>query len=399
MNPFYLYDDERARRFEPFSLTRPTGELRAGSALVRERWEAALGTPCAGFLSSPHLVHFSETGAPPAVESLHIPAGTIVANARALPPLAPLRIADVWRLGGHIAAVRVGRATEVERFGDGTLTLESLSLPTARLVSMEGWWLDEVWDLLRHLPEMLRADIAALAPHVARAAVTGLTVVGGGDVVVEDGAIIEPLVVCDTTAGPILVRRGASIAAFTRLVGPCVVGRDSQVGGGKVAVASIGEHCRVHGEVSTTIFTAYTNKGHDGFVGHSILGRWSNLGASTVTSNLKNTYGSVQLWTPSGLRDTGMQFLGSLIGDHAKTAIGTRLTTGTVIGAGANVVGEGMSPKVVAPFAWGTGEAVYDLGRFTSVAERVMARRNVTLDERGRRHLAECYAARWVIGS
>lgn len=399
MNPFYLYDDERARRFEPFALTRPAGELRAGSALVRERWEVALGTPCAGFLSSPHLVHFTEGGAPRAVEEGKIPPGTIIANARALPPLAPLRIADVWRLDGHIAAVRVGRSTETERFADGSLTLEALSLPTARLVSMEGWWLQEVWDLVRLLPDMLRADIAALAPHVNRIAADGMIVLGDGDVVVEDGAKVEPLVVCDTTGGPILVRRGASVAAFTRLVGPCVVGRDSQVGGGKVAVASIGEHCRVHGEVSTAIFTAYCNKAHDGFVGHSVLGRWSNLGASTVTSNLKNTYGSVQLWTPSGVRDTGMQFLGSLVGDHAKTAIGTRLTTGSVIGAGANVVGEGLSPKVVAPFAWGSGEAVYDITKFTGVAERVMARRNVTLDERGRRHLADCYAARWSAGA
>ena len=399
MNPFYLYDDERARRFEPFALTRPAGELRAGCALVRERWEAALGTPCAGFLSSAHLAHFTESGAPGAVGTGRIPSGSIIVNARALPPLAPLRIADVWRLGTKIAAVRVGQATEVERFADGTVTLEALSLPTARLVAMDGWWLEEVWDLVRLLPEMLRADIGMLAPHIVRAAVPGLAVIGEGDVVVEQGATIEPLVVADTSGGAILVRRGAHIAAFTRLVGPCVVGHDTQVGGGKVAVCSIGEHCRVHGEVSTSIFTGYTNKGHDGFVGHSILGRWVNLGASTVTSNLKNTYGTVQLWSPGGTRDTGLQFLGSLIGDHAKTAIGTRLTTGSVIGAGANVVGDGLSPKVVTPFAWGAGEAVYDLAKFTAVAERAMARRGVTLEERGRQHLADCYAARWRSGT
>ena len=97
----------------------------------------------------------------------------------------------------------------------------------------------------------------------------------------------------------------------------------------------------------------HANKGHDGFVGHSILGRWANLGAGTITSNLKNSYGTVTLRTSQGDRDTGMQFLGSLIGDHVKTGIGTRLTTGCILGAGANVFGSMMPPKLVPPFAWG----------------------------------------------
>ena len=171
------------------------------------------------------------------------------------------------------------------------------------------------------------------------------------------------------------------------------------VAGGRFGNSAIGEQCRVHGEVSTTIFLGHANKSHDGFVGHSYLGRWVNLGASTVTSNLKNTYGSVGLWTPRGIRDTGMQFLGTLFGDHAKTAIGTRLTTGGVIGAGANVFATGMTTKVVAPFSWG-GSAdapAWDVDRFIRVAERVMTRRHVTLSERARRWLAAAHAARWQV--
>jgi hypothetical protein len=156
--------------------------------------------------------------------------------------------------------------------------------------------------------------------------------------------------------------------------------------------------CRVHGELSTSIFIGHANKSHDGFVGHSILGRWTNLGASTVTSNLKNTYGTVQLWTPHGMRDTGMQFLGTLIGDHARTAIGTRLTTGCVIGAGANVVADGMVPKVVPPFCWGSASSgeTYALGKFLDVAARAMARRQVSLGDEGRAHLSLAHGARWT---
>jgi len=231
------------------------------------------------------------------------------------------------------------------------------------------------------------------------AAEAGGAVIGAYPARVERGASIEPYVVFDGSAGPILVRRGATVASFTRLVGPCYVGEDSTVGG-RVAATSIGEHCRVHGEVSMTIFLGHANKSHDGFVGHSYLGRWTNLGASTVTSNLKNTYGNVALWTPRGVRDTGMQFLGTLLGDHAKTAIATRLTTGTVIGAGANVFATSMTPKVVAPFSWGGGSdaSVYDVDKFLRVAERVMSRRHVTLSERARRWLAAAYAARWQVG-
>ena len=102
----------------------------------------------------------------------------------------------------------------------------------------------------------------------------------------------------DVTAGPILVRRGAIVQAFTRVVGPCAIGDGSVVAGDRIAASSIGERCKVHGELSVSIVMGYTNKSHDGFVGHSYLGRWVNLGAGTITSNLKNTYGPVQLWTP-----------------------------------------------------------------------------------------------------
>ncbi len=168
--------------------------------------------------------------------------------------------------------------------------------------------------------------------------------------------LIEPYTVFDVTAGPILVRRGATVQAFTRVVGPCAIGEGSAVVGDRIAGSSIGERCKVHGELSTSIVMGYSNKSHDGFVGHSYLGRWVNLGAGTITSNLKNTYGPVQLWTPDGMRTTGETFLGAFIGDYARTGIGTRLTTGTVMGAGANVFPPGFAPKVIPPFAWGAGE-------------------------------------------
>jgi UDP-N-acetylglucosamine diphosphorylase/glucosamine-1-phosphate N-acetyltransferase len=302
---------------------------------------------------------------------------------------------------GRVAAVRLSRSLPLDTIRDGGTSLEALAASEARSTDISGWWLDEVWDLIRHLPDMLASDVQLRldALDTVSAAETGAAVIGAHAARVERGASVEPYVVFDVSAGPVLVRRGATVQSFTRLVGPCYLGEDSMVAGGRIAASSIGEHCRAHGELSMTVFLGHANKSHDGFVGHSYLGRWTNLGASTVTSNLKNTYGPVALWTPEGQRDTGMQFLGSMIGDHAKTAIGTRLTTGSVIGTGANIFGTSMPPKVVAPFSWGgTSDApIYDLDKFLGVAERVMVRRHVALSERVRRWLTAAHAARWQV--
>jgi UDP-N-acetylglucosamine diphosphorylase/glucosamine-1-phosphate N-acetyltransferase len=401
MNTLVLYDDAVARAFEPFALTRPTSELRAGTEIVRRRWEIALRAEATGFIGAPQLSDFDELDAP-SMAAGEIPAGTIVAQSRCAVALTEAHpSADIWTCRGRVAAVRLARATPVTTLRDGLTTLESLAPSSVTPSEIDGWWLDEVWDLIRHLPEMLASDITRRVETLdtVSAAESGGAVIGAYPASVERGASIEPYVVFDATVGPILVRRGATISPFSRLVGPCYVGEDSMVAGGRVGNTAIGEQCRVHGEVSTTIFLGHANKSHDGFVGHSYLGRWSNLGASTVTSNLKNTYGPVGLWTPQGVRDTGMQFLGTFFGDHAKTAIGTRLTTGGVIGAGANVFAIGMTPKVVAPFSWG-GNAdapTYEIDRFLRVAERVMSRRHVTLSERARRWLGAAHAARWQV--
>lgn len=419
MSAIHFYDDARARRFEPFALTRPAASLVAGVASIADRWITALQLPAAGFVGAAHLADFDESDALHALAGgASLRAGSVVANSRFAPRLhlAPLglessaRNAGVWRSGGRVAAVRLAVALPVDRLADGTLALEELADGGARVVELDGWWMDEVWDPIQHLAAMLGLDVQALVdgtpagPPPAHATVLGEYPVAvardirAGSQLLRSGATIEPHVVFDASAGPIYVAHEASVHAFTRLVGPCYVGRGSTILGGDVAVASIGDVCKVRGELNTTILAGYANKGHDGFVGHSYLGRWVNLGASTVTSNLKNTYGTVALWTPEGIRDTHLQFLGTLFGDHAKTGIGLRLTTGTVLGAGANVY-DRMPPKVVAPFSWGGGApyAAYRLDKFLDVAERAMSRRHVPLSDRARRQLSAAHAARWTV--
>jgi UDP-N-acetylglucosamine diphosphorylase/glucosamine-1-phosphate N-acetyltransferase len=402
MSAVYLYDDARARAFEPIALTRPVGELRAGALLVRERWARALGAPVVGHLAPPHLTGFEEPDAAPVIAGGTLPAGAWIANARFAPALARAPHEEVLRADGEIAAVRLAAPLDAARLVAGELTLAELGAPPARgAPGIAGWWMHEVWDFVRHLVPMLEDDLPVLGSGLSTVLPAGAIGVGAHPVFLEEGAVVEPSVCFDTTAGPILLRAGSHAQAFTRLVGPLYVGAGSTVTADRIAAASIGDTCKVHGELSNTIFVGHANKGHDGFVGHSILGRWVNLGAGTITSNLKNTYGTVQLWTPEGVRETGMQFLGTLFGDHAKTGIGLRLTTGTVLGAGANVYGSAMPPKAVAPFSWGEADAFaeYRAEKFVEVAERMMARRHVMLSDRARRQLLASHAARWTVES
>ncbi len=399
MSPLYLYDDARARCFEPFALTRPVSELRAGAAIIRHRWEAALGIRAAGAITAPHLEDYEELDAPPAASGV-VPAGSIVANSRCVVPLAwAAPDADVWMCRGRVAAVRVATPVEVARFDGGDVELEALRPHRGATAELAGRWLDEVWSFIVDLLPQLTEDITAIGPTLDCVAPEAAYVIGSGPVFVERGATVESLVCVDVSAGPVLVRRGAVIRAFTRLVGPCVIGAGATILGDRIHGCAIGETSLVRGEVSETVVLGHANKAHDGFVGHSYLGRWVNLGAGTITSNLKNTYGAVALWTPRGVRDTGVQKLGTFFGDHVKTGIGMRLTTGSVVGAGSNIYGSAVAPKVVPPFSWGEGEALsmYRADKFLETAERAMARRHVQLGPRGRRQLMAAHERSWKL--
>jgi UDP-N-acetylglucosamine diphosphorylase/glucosamine-1-phosphate N-acetyltransferase len=408
MTTLYLYDDARARAFEPFALTRPMAEMRAGAALIRERWMRAVQADAVQVLCGPEMRDFDEPGAARCATG-KIPAGSIVANARCAPALlmdavkARKRAATstVWSCGGALAAVRIGKDMDADAFATGAVSVDSLAAGTGAICELAGWWVQEIWDFIRILPEQLADDLSRMAEArsltggaTAGAIPEGVTVMGDEPVLIAGSAAIEPMVVLDASHGPIVVDAGAHVRAFTRLVGPCYIGPDVNVMGGDISVCAIGERCKVRGELSNTIIVGHSNKGHDGFVGHSYMGRWVNLGAGTITSNLKNTYGAVALWTPAGVRETGMQFLGTMFGDHAKTGIGLRLTTGTVLGAGANVYGSNMPPKAVPPFAWGDREpyATYRADKFLETAERMMSRRDVSLSDAAARHLAAAHA-------
>jgi UDP-N-acetylglucosamine diphosphorylase/glucosamine-1-phosphate N-acetyltransferase len=391
----YLYDDPALRdAFLPFALSRPLGELRYGAFLLRERWSAAVGGAVVGHLAAAHLADFAEPGAPPVVDR---PGEPNVARLVFLSTFVP-------RPGAALPA----EAPEPLRFLDESGALIGLALPRRvewpgwspprawRAVTLAGKRLAGSWDLVGDLTAVLSADLQALlAEHGETSIPRGATVLGDPAQVVVGEASVEPQVVLDVRNGPIVLSPGVEVLAFTRLVGPLAVARDTRLLGGRISGSAIGPRCVVHGEVAASVFLGYANKAHDGFLGHSVVGRWVNLGADTVTSNLKNTYGPVRVTIHGVRHETGLMFLGSLFGDHVKTAIGTMLPTGCMVGVGANLFGSRRPPAEVTPFTWGLDQQgpVLEAGRFVEIAARVLPRRDIVVDDAMRRYLAAVWGA------
>lgn len=379
----YLLDPDPAPVWAPFAGVRPLSELRAGAHLIRERWETFVGAEASAVFALPHLAGFAEPGMPPVMPRRAVTGPAVIGSSTFAPQgVAPELPAVPVRLVSHGITVGWGVPAGVAWEGPQ---------PHAQAIEVPGVVLHGTFDLipalLHLLPDDLRQMLGDSDPVPA-----GSIVIGDPAALELHEAQVEPGVVFNVSHGPVVVESGVEIRAGTRLEGPLWVGANARVLGGELRGSAIGPHCSVRGELASCVFLGYANKSHDGFLGHSVVGRWVNCGAGTITSNLKNTYGPVRLEIASARVDTAQQLLGTLFGDHAKTAIGTLLGTGTVVGAGANVFDAVRPPKYVAPFAWGGGsrERMTREG-FLKIVERVLPRRDVEMTDALRAVLGRIY--------
>jgi UDP-N-acetylglucosamine diphosphorylase/glucosamine-1-phosphate N-acetyltransferase len=389
----FLFEDRRSRAWEPFALTRPAGELRFGAFRQRGRSERALGIACRGYLGCPELAGFDEPNAPPVLlESPATDRPRVMLSSRAVLEWQP---APAWP--AEPATILVGDTPVGWYLPAGTpnpdpAALHELAAPRGggAALALRGRLLRNVWDLVVGNSAQLARDFEGIrtpqdpaAPRQGEWQAVGFQ---PGLLRVGKDVTIEPNVVFDFSGGPIWLQDGVSVRAFTRLAGPASIGCHSILFGGLYTGISTGPHCKLHGEMEESVVLGYSNKAHQGFLGHAYLGHWVNLGAMTTNSDLKNNYGPVKLWTPRGTRDTKHMKMGCLLGDHVKTAIGIRINTGTVIGAASNIFGSALITGYIRPFSWGTGESngVYDVEKFLETAQIVMRRRGVTLTDPAR---------------
>jgi len=259
--------------------------------------------------------------------------------------------------------------------------LTQVDMHDARLLSF-------IWQLIERNGSVIEDDFSKLpfrGQSEDSVVYPGVQMINDENILVGEGAEIKSGAVLDATDGPIAIGDNAVVMPNASIVGPAVVGAGSVVKAGAKILdgTSIGEVCKVGGEVDCTIFGNYTNKAHDGFIGHSYLGEWVNIGAASNNSDLKNNYSSVRMWCAGAEKETGRQFLGTVIGDHTKTGINTIFNTGTVIGFNCNIYSSEMPPKFVPSFSWGHGEALtgYDLTKAMQTAEIVMERRKIKFDK------------------
>jgi UDP-N-acetylglucosamine diphosphorylase/glucosamine-1-phosphate N-acetyltransferase len=380
-----VFEDAAVAQLGPLAQTRPVFELRCGAASLFERQKRCLDADEAAVVVRPELAalcRFNWPGRP--VNDLALPDSepVVLVNGRWLAPeqTPTLDEPHAGLLGGQLAYLvpPPGKTGELNAADLARCLAEWRDTLPAR--SAGGVMVDRPWDLVEHNARALLDDERHWRTHRATVVPPGPTVQGPAErFLVDPTARVEGLVFVDTTRGPVLLDRGVVVQAFSRLEGPLYVGPDTHVLAGRVKGSSFGPYCRIGGEVESAIVHGFSNKAHEGFLGHSYLGEWVNLGAGTQTSDLRNDYGNVTL-TVSGQRvDSGLLKVGAFVGDHTKTSVDTLLNTGSVCGPFAMLVASGgLLPRTLPAFSLfsqGRLRERTDLGAMFATAATMMARR------------------------
>jgi UDP-N-acetylglucosamine diphosphorylase/glucosamine-1-phosphate N-acetyltransferase len=384
-----LFEDHRASQLAPLATTRPVFDLLCGRFALSCKQARYFAASHTGVLVRRELAACYRQAHPstPVNDVDWLRAGpAILINGRWLPPAAPVPelTAPVAALVGEELAYAV---LDAEHLADcGPHSLDECVAQWKDILPHRpagGDLIRYPWDLIDHNATQLELDFHLARPSFS-ACPAGLAVVGPLDRLrVDPTARIDPLVVVDTTGGPVVIDCDAVVHAFSRIEGPCYIGEGSWVQGAKVrAGTTLGPQCRVGGEVEASILHGHSNKYHDGFLGHSYVAEWVNLGAGTCNSDLRNDYSEVTVVVGGEPIRTGRTKVGCFIGDHAKTALGTLLNTGSNIGAFCNLVPAGpLMPKYFPPFTtWWNGSLreAADMPGLLATAAKVMGRRGRT---------------------
>jgi len=360
-----LVDRQTDRRinFHPLALSRPIWELRCGMSSLGDKLIAKVGADDVACFVPPYMaeVYRRQTARPVnnpaslAGDDLLVVDAGVKAATFPIEPAGPSLVAAGD--DGEVLAARIVRA-DLKRLPTDSIDalLESARTILPASDQQVPLW-HYTWDLVLANADQLAQDFAVAGRSGIEGTVEEPRAIRGSasEVYVAPGAVVHPMVVLDASEGPIYIDKEAEIHPFSRIEGPCYVGRKSILLGAKCREGnSIGPVCRIGGEVEESIIHGYSNKYHDGFLGHAYVGEWVNLGALTTNSDLKNDYSNVSI-ALDGKRpvDTGSTKVGALIGDHAKTSIGTLLNTGAYVGAMTLIAATGKPlPKFIPSFAW-----------------------------------------------
>jgi len=392
---FCIFEDNRYTNFLPLVYFRPVYELRCGAFSLREKLAMAL---------------------PGTKQILHVRSELAGCLSEEFPKLLINNLPedDIWFINGRILAdenlakfikQNTGKQT-VYLSGDdvGAVFIKKDSISDFNNMLLESpidksifknftaenfpfTLINYTWELVHHTSSEIEKDFNRLkgAKRISGKIYPSVHLINKRNIIIGNGSIIKSGVVIDAENGPVIIGKNVTIMPNAVVEGPVFIGDNSiiKIGAKIYQGTSIGECCKVGGEVEASIIQSYSNKQHEGFLGHSYLGSWVNLGADTNTSDLKNNYSTIRVRVNGQMIDSGSQFVGLTIGDHSKSGINVMFDTGTVVGVSCNIYGAGLPPKFMPSFAWG-GEkelTVYDLEKSIDTMKRVMIRRNVKMSE------------------
>lgn len=370
--------------FLPLTFTRPVAEMRCGILTFRERWQKLLQIPEVSYLTEDYLQQKFKK--PEKTEALFL-VPNFLPTENVLAQIKNLQLGEALVYENELIAAKVHMdhfsLSQIVKMTDIHEELVFFKHPT---------------DLFTFNEKAIDFDFQLLSAGKVSQKLSETNGFLGKkeDLFIEEGAVVE-FSTLNTKTGKIYIGKNAEVMEGCNLRGPVALCEGSKFNlGAKIyGATTVGPHSKVGGEVSNIVIFGFSNKSHDGFVGNSVIGEWCNLGADTNSSNLKNNYGNVKLWNyrSKSFNDTGLQFAGVIMGDHSKTAINTQLNTGTVIGVASNIFNSGFPPNLVENFSWGgmKDDEKFKLDKAYEVAEKVLSRRKVTLEDADRHILKFIY--------
>ncbi|MGB1170208.1 MAG: GlmU family protein [Flavobacteriaceae bacterium] len=380
---YILFDSDVRNSLLPFTYTRPVADIRIGILTIREKWEFFLG-----FTTTTITEEYLENKYPMVELDKNI-----LINASFLPTKNLVK--QVSNLSNNQA---IFKDEQVIAFFT-TDTQEHVDFDSYEQLEFkeEVLQIKNTWDIFSLNDKAIKADFDLLTEgRTSQPIPNGVHTIQEENIFIEKGAIISYSSL-NASKGPIYIGKDSEIMEGSLVRGPFALGENSilKMGTKVYGATSVGPFCKVGGEVNNSVLFGYSSKGHEGFLGNSVLGEWCNIGADSNTSNLKNNYAEVKLWNYQEERftNTGLQFCGLMMGDHSKCGINTMFNTGTVIGVSANVFGSGFPRNFVSSFSWGgaAGFTTYQIKKVFEVAKVVMKRRGIELTETDKKILLHVF--------
>lgn len=377
MRNIILFDDESRERMLPLSYTRPVAELRTGILTIRERWETLLSGR-ASYITSEYL---TPKYAMQLADDNIVINGAVVPNDRLVRLIEQLEPNEALMEKGDLIAARLNRAQFDHLFQNESIDeISGIELGDTPFIH-----LTHLWDLILSLRTTIEYDYHLITKgRITQRIPSYNQVLAPDNIFLEEGAQVT-MAILNAQSGPIYIGKDAQVMEGAIIRGPVTIGEGSiiKMGAKIYGPTAIGPGCKVGGEVKESIFLGHSNKAHDGYLGNAIIGEWCNLGAGTSVSNLKNNYSNIRMWDYStrSMQDSGLQYLGLIMGDHSKSGINTMFNTGTVVGVASNIFGAGFPPKFIPSFSWGgaNGFITHRLDEALDTARKVVARRDTSL--------------------